>query len=276
MAELRVASDGLPARVIKAHTLEKFDRHRKYCATFNTGMQYHWKDNRGYLELFAGPGIAIDEETGEEVEGCPLLAASMKKPPFNRLAFVERDPELAAALEQRLHTRGLDKAVAQVFAGDANDREVLAQAIAFLPNPGLVFTFIVPEEINNEWKALEFLAARRYPRLDFLINLPINAIERAVGRGHHKPISRVIGHDRWLDEVRRGEDPATAIRRAYRDQLSSLGFKVVRDKQITIAGTSRNIYDLFFASREPRAGEFWDSIAKIEASGQRSLLEELR
>jgi three-Cys-motif partner protein len=262
--------------VIKAHTLEKFDRHRKYCATFNTGMRYHWKDNRGYFELFAGPDLAIDEETGEEVEGGPLLAASMKKPPFNRLAFVEQDLELAAALEQRLRARGFDEAVARVFAGDANDRVVLAQAIAVLPNPGLVFTFIDPEDINNEWEALEFLATRRYPRLDFLINLPINAIERAIGRRHYKPISRVIGHDRWLMEVQRGEDPATVVRRAYRDQLHNLGFEVVRDKQITIAGTSRNIYDLFFASREPRAGEFWDSIAKIEASGQRSLLGESR
>ena len=98
MAELRIASDGLPARVIKAHTLEKFDRHASTAPPSNTGMQYHWKDNRGYLELFAGPGL------------------------------------------------------------------------------------IDPEDINNEWKALEFLAARRYPRLEFLINLPINAIERAIGR----------------------------------------------------------------------------------------------
>lgn len=54
--ELRTASDGLPARVVKAHTLEKFDRHGKYCATFNNAMRYFWKENRGYLELFAGPG----------------------------------------------------------------------------------------------------------------------------------------------------------------------------------------------------------------------------
>ena len=267
----RTASDELPARVVKAHSHEKFDRHGKYCSTFNTAMKNHWVENRGYLELFAGPGRAIDDETGEEVDGCPLIAAGRRNPPFNKLAFVELEPELANALERRLRARGLNEDVARVFVGDANDHDVLAQAIAFLPNPGLAFTFVDPEDINNEWHALEFIARRQYPRLDFLINLPINAIERAVGRGHFDPITRVIGHDRWLERVRRGEDPATVVRDAYREQLESLGFDVVRDKQITIMGTSRNIYDLFFASRSPRAGEFWDLIEKIESSGQRAL-----
>jgi three-Cys-motif partner protein len=273
VSEIRVASDGLPARVVKQHTLEKFDRHRKYCATFNTGMKNLWRRNRGYLELFAGPGLAIDEETGDEVEGCPLLAASMRRPGFNRLAFVERDEELALSLRERLRTRGLSDDRARVFPGDANDPDILAAAVAFLPNPGLVFAFIDPEDINNEWLALEFLARRRYPRLDFLINLPVNAIERAVGRGHLEPIIRVVGHDRWVPAVKRGEDIAAVIRAAYTDQLESLHFEVVRDKQITITGTARNIYDLFFASRHPRAGKFWDEIEKIEASGQRSLFD---
>lgn len=272
-ADIQKASDGLPARVIRPHTLEKFDRHGKYCSAFNTAMKNRWVENRGYLELFAGPGLAIDAETGEEVLGCPLIAASRKNPGFSRLAFVELDTELADALEQRLRAHGLDEAKARVFQGDANDPAVLGAALGFLPNPGLVFTFIDPEDINNEWRAVDFLAHRNYPRLDFLINLPINAIERAIGRKHYEPINRVIGHDRWLDEVLAGEDPATVIRAAYTRQLESLQFAIVRDKQITIAGSARNMYDLFFASRNPRAGELWDAIEKIQASGQRHLFD---
>jgi three-Cys-motif partner protein len=266
-----LAKDGLPARKIKFHTREKFDRHASYCAVFNNAMRYHWKDNRGYLELFAGSGLAIDDETGEELDGCPLLAASMKEPGFARLAFVERDPALAAALEQRLQARGLGPDVAQVFTGDANDPEVLAAAIAFLPNPGLVFTFIDPEDVNSDWNAIAFIAARTYPRFDFLINLPVNAIERAIGRAHYVPVTRVIGHDRWLVRVQTGEDPGGVIRDEFRKQLESLGFSFVADKEIKIAGSSRNMYDLFFASRNPRALDLWKSIERIEASGQRAL-----
>jgi len=42
--------------------------------------------------------------------------------------------------------------------GDANDRTVLARALDFMPNPGLVF--VDPEDINNEWQAAAFLADR--------------------------------------------------------------------------------------------------------------------
>ena len=33
-----IASDGLPAREVHFHTREKFDRHGKYCSTFNNAM----------------------------------------------------------------------------------------------------------------------------------------------------------------------------------------------------------------------------------------------
>jgi hypothetical protein len=81
----------------------------------------------------------------------------------------------------------------------------------------------------------------------------------------------VIGHDRWLVRVQTGEDPGGVIRDEFRKQLESLGFSFVADKEIKIAGSSRNMYDLFFASRNPRALDLWKSIERIEASGQRAL-----
>lgn len=273
MAELRIAADGLPARVVKAHTLEKFDRHRKYCSTFNTGMKFKWPHNRGYLELFAGPGLAIDDDTNAEVDGCPLLAAGISQPGFNKLAFVELDPELADALEQRLRARGHGPDIAKVIVGNANDHGVLTEAIAFLANPGLGFVFIDPEDVNNEWHALEFLAARNYPRLDFMVNLPVNGIERAGGNRRYCAITRVVGNERWIEYLGEGENYAAAVRRAFREQLEEAGFDV-RSKQVTVSGSARVVYDLFFASKSPTAGTFWDSIAKIESSGQRSLFDE--
>jgi hypothetical protein len=60
MIENPVAADGLPARKIKPHTLEKFDRHGQYCAIFTNGMKEQWREpggapgsRLGYLELFA-------------------------------------------------------------------------------------------------------------------------------------------------------------------------------------------------------------------------------
>jgi hypothetical protein len=90
-------------------------------------MKGHWTEpggapgsRLGYLELFAGPGVAIvDGRAIDQVDGCPLIAAPEDGTLFARLAFVEWDPELADALEQRLRRRGYGPDRALVIAGDA-------------------------------------------------------------------------------------------------------------------------------------------------------------
>jgi hypothetical protein len=110
-----VASDGLPARLIKPHTLEKFDYHDRYCGIVAVGMPGSWGGNVGYLELMAGSGIAMNAETGIEVEASPLRSAVAGPPGFCRLAYVEADEELAAALAKRLRARGHGSDRARVF-----------------------------------------------------------------------------------------------------------------------------------------------------------------
>jgi three-Cys-motif partner protein len=156
MADTVTASDDLLARVIKPHTLEKFDRHSRYCDIFK-GVSYSWEGHLGYVELFAGPGLAVVE--GIEVEGSPLLAA--KSSTFEKLAFVEWDHSLANALEQRLRAAGFGADRALVICGDANDAGVLEKAMNFLPAPGLIYAFIDPEDIKGDWHAIEFLNSRR-------------------------------------------------------------------------------------------------------------------
>lgn len=43
MSHVEVGSDGLPVRVIKPHTLEKYDRHENYCGIFTSGMKDRWR-----------------------------------------------------------------------------------------------------------------------------------------------------------------------------------------------------------------------------------------
>jgi hypothetical protein len=78
MTDIVQASDGLSARVIKSHTLDKFDRHKQRDLHERHGRQVERAgppgSRLGHLELFAGPGIAICD--GEEFDGCPLIAAT--------------------------------------------------------------------------------------------------------------------------------------------------------------------------------------------------------
>jgi three-Cys-motif partner protein len=261
-----IATDGLPARIIKAHTHEKFDRHRRYCSIFNGGMRKHWPDNRGYLELFASSGIALDGR--DEVEGCPLNAA-MCDPPFQRLAFVEFSEPLAAALEERFRRRGIGPDRVRVFLGDANNPDVLAEAMSFLPKPGLNFAFIDPEDINGHWGAVEFLASLHpAQRVDFLINLPIGSMKR---NPTSKAITAVLGTDEWEPRVRAGEPLGLVFRETYALQFKRLGFIVAEHTEIRAEANNTPVYDLVFASRHHRALDFWRKIEAVAPNGQRQL-----
>jgi three-Cys-motif partner protein len=260
-----IASDGLPARLIKPHSLEKFDRHRKYCTIFNNGMKSLWVGNRGYLELFAATGLAVVEEDGSEVDGCPLLAAQAE---FSRLAFVEFNPTLAAALKQRLRHRGVSADRARVFCGDANDPSVLAEALTFLPDPGLNFVFIDPEDINGDWDAIKFLASYGRQRVDFLVNLPIGSMKR---NHRSKAITAVLGTDAWEPRVLAGEPLGLVFRETLAAQFQRIGFQVAEHMEIRAFANQTPVYDLVFASRNARAIDFWRKIQKINPYGQRQL-----
>jgi hypothetical protein len=94
-----VASDGLAARLIKPHRLEKFDYHDRYYEIVAVGMPGKWDGNVGYIELMAGSGTAMTA-TGEEIEASPLRAAGQLG--FRRLAYVEADEDLASRGHQPL------------------------------------------------------------------------------------------------------------------------------------------------------------------------------
>jgi hypothetical protein len=90
-----VASDGLPARLIKPHTLEKFDYHDRYCGIVAVGMPGSWGGNVGYLELMAGSGIAMNAETLCLLRG--TCAASSMRGGINRSVIGGNHAEQAGA-----------------------------------------------------------------------------------------------------------------------------------------------------------------------------------
>jgi three-Cys-motif partner protein len=262
-----VAADDLPARLIKPHTLEKFDYHDRYCEIVAVGMPGKWDGNVGYLELMAGSGIAMSAATGEEIEASPLRAAGQLG--FRRLAYVEADEDLASALARRLRARGHSTDRARVFRGDANDPEVLERALAFLGR-GLLVTFIDPEDINHWWTTNAFLASRRRS-IDFLINLPIGPMKRELGNGRFDSTVRVIGTDEWIPRYKAGEHAGTLLRSTYADQFKTLGFPDPKHEQIRSTDNQAPLYDLVFASRHPRAHDFWDRITARNVYGQARL-----
>jgi len=135
------AADGLPARVSGAWAREKLEYLAKYMSIFNVGIKN--KSERVYIDLMAGPGRCVEDDTGDEFDGSPLLAVNQKEP-FTETVLVEGDAALAAALRQRVEGR------ATVVEADCNHTALIEQlrdrlgygrlGLAFADNLGLDVT----------------------------------------------------------------------------------------------------------------------------------------
>jgi three-Cys-motif partner protein len=94
---LLLASDGLPARKSGEWAKRKLHFLRNYCGITTVAMRKKWRLQ--YLDVMAGPGRCKIKETGEEFPGSPFVALDYN---FHDFFFIEEDPDLANALQQRV------------------------------------------------------------------------------------------------------------------------------------------------------------------------------
>jgi three-Cys-motif partner protein len=180
---------------------------------------------------------------------------------------VEFNPTLAAALERRFLDRGVSPDRARVFCGDAHDPHVLGDALAFLPDPGLTFTFIDPEDINGHWDAIRFLGSHRTQRIDFLVNVPIGSMKR---NDTSKAISAVLGTDAWEPRVKAGEPLGLVFRETLAAQFRLSVSRWPEHMEVRAFANQTPVYDLVFASRNPRAIDFWRRSRRSTRTGSAS------
>jgi hypothetical protein len=99
-AGLTITSDGLPARIVKDHSAEKSWAVSRDLDTVGRAMVRQWFPVH-YLELFSGPGVLLNEGTGEEMVGSPLEALLIRRP-FDRYVFSDFNKTCTDALDARL------------------------------------------------------------------------------------------------------------------------------------------------------------------------------
>src|SRR5690242_17874507 len=125
---------------------------------FNVAMKEKW--HRTYLDLLAGSGRCIQQDTGEEFEGSPLRAIGCKHP-FSELIFIEEDARLVAALTERVGS------AATVINDNCNNPEVIARireslgygklGLAFIDNLGLDVPLSTIEQLTERCKVDLFI-----------------------------------------------------------------------------------------------------------------------
>jgi three-Cys-motif partner protein len=277
-SDYRIIADELPARISGVWAKEKLYYVQRYMSIFNGGMKKLWS-SRTYLDLLAGCGRNVLKDSAEEFDGSPLIALACK-PAFSEMLFVEQDPDLAAALQARVVTRGGRPDM--VVVADAN-APMLATMVheRFSPHAlGLMFVDCLGMEI--ELKTIARLAKGR--KMDLLLTFQVNDLTRNVPlalKGEQDPerIDRFFGTTGWREVAARFDlaeiaspDLGAALTDFYCEQLKTIGYTHVEPHKRLMRNTvSAPLYRLILAAKHARAIEFFQKISQIESHGQRGL-----
>jgi three-Cys-motif partner protein len=265
--------DGLPARVSGPWAREKLTYLRKYMHIFSVGMKNRFP-NRVYIDLLAGPGRCIEEDTLDEFDGSPLLALACEEP-FTRVLLVEGDTTLSDALRSRVGDR------ATIFADDCNDPGVIQAIRQSLGPETLALAFIDNLGLDVPLSTIRRLTVGK--RVDLCITFQTGDLRRnlesAVRGGDEARWDAFFGDRAWrpiaIDAARRNlsaAETATELLDHYGDQLRTLGYGTVRHS-LRAMRNSRNVdlYRVVLAGKHPKAGEFFDKVSTIDPYGQRTL-----
>lgn len=264
--ELRVAPDGHPARVVKAHNVHKAGFITKYAHTVAAAMKNRWAA-RAYIDLYAGPGICWVQDTGEFVLGSPLIAMEAS-PQFTHYVFVDMDSRCTAALEHRLAGSG-----ATVITADSNAPITISEVRAAFPRRScLSLALLDPQGCTLRLDTVRDLTHDR--PMDLLINFPVLNLYRGLRACDWHILEAVLGPN-WPRGGYAGykgiEGWGMAVRQHFRDELAEFGYRHTSAREVRSDTRNGPLYDFLLASRHGLASKLFEDVTKETARGQRAL-----
>jgi three-Cys-motif partner protein len=268
--DTNLGSDGLPVLVQGSWSQDKLYFVRYFSSLFNGGMKKRWP-TRAYVDLFAGPGLCKDRDTGAEFDGSPLAALDCQTP-FTHLFFNDINKDFVDALskrQERLHPQ----ANAEYLNLDCNQA---AQEIAGkIPRGALTLAFIDPWNYALEFGSLAHLGQRE--ATDLIVTFHTGAIKRNARR-ELAAVDAFLGDQNWKARYFESQDDVSrsateSLIDTFRNGLrSNLGYTEFGDPMPIKNSTGLPIFYLLFASKHPRGLDFWEKSSKKLRSGQRVML----
>lgn len=255
-------------------TIAKLDTLEKYLNAYTTALKYKpRKDNPFklmYIDAFAGTGeykSRQEDPSGAQVviDGSSRRAINIKNKPFDRLIFIEKDPEKYGKL-LRLKRENVLRDI-QVKNYDANSF-LLNMRRDWAKWRGVLF--LDPFATEVEWSTIVKVA--EFNALDTWLLFPISAITRIlptskkpedVSRKWADKLNRIFGDDSWRDlyqeqqslfgcELSQRAPGIDGIRRIYRNKLKGL-FKqrFMEESKLFVNSKNAPLFEFMFCVGNP-------------------------
>ncbi len=264
--------DGLPVQCVGSWTKDKHDYLRRYIGATRAARAKYLPPAPGgaaFIDLFAGPGRSRVRETGELIDGSPLIAAKHEASPFTQIICCDADAENQAALTKRTEA---DRGRASVVPGDCND--LIETIVSKVPKDGLNLALVDPFNLAAlRFTTLAELGALH--RMDLIVFFPIGEIRRNLkaNRKRYAPLlSRALGTEEWSATVRSTTEVPRLIAVFHRQLQEQCGYTPNRTYNAPIrTGSQVPLYHLVFGSKHPRGDKIWENVTRRTRSGQRRL-----
>jgi three-Cys-motif partner protein len=264
--------DGLPLDEVGAWAKDKHDRLRKYVDISRATRRKFVQGSGGatYIDLYCGAGCAVVRESGEIIDGSPLVAfkcATEGGVPFSEFYVADTDQEKCNACVKRIADAG-GHALAATGAAEITAARIVSQ----LNKYGLHFAFLDPYNLDDlPFSVIESFSSLK--RIDLLIHVSAQDLQRnldAYSMSTDGPLDRFAPGWRTVVDLKQSK---RATRAAYVEywisKMSMLGLPPARHAEL-ISGTTKNqrLYWLIFVSRSDFAKNLWDKIRNVSGQGQ--------
>lgn len=265
--------DGLPISEVGDWTLEKHDRLRRY-VDISRGVRKQFVGRAGatYIDPFSGPGRSRIRETGQLIDGSPIVAATKALEggaPFTNVFIADIEQANVDAVRQRLAAHGV---APRTLTGPAE--ETVRQIVPQLDPYGLHFAFLDPFNLDAlPFTMIEELAKVRH--MDILIHVSAQDLQRNLRRYIAEdggPLDRVAPG--WRDVIdRRNRDETIRVRflEHWLNLIRKLDMAPSHGIELVSGRRNQPLYWLVLMARHSRAVEFWEKIRNVTPQGRLGL-----
>jgi three-Cys-motif partner protein len=222
-----------------------------------------------YIDLFCGSGRAKVRDTGEIIDGSPLVAyraAVASADPFTEIHLADVDRSRCEAAAARIAALG---GTAKIYPGRAD--KLVGEVVQKLNPHGLHFAFLDPFNLGDlPFSVLAELAAVK--RMDMLVHVSAQDLQRNLRRYIDSKTCTLDGFSPGWRQVVDKRQTDRSIRQAilqhWLGRIRSLDMAPSEGIELVTADRNQQLYWLVFISRHERAADFWDKIRNPSSQGR--------
>lgn len=214
-------------------------------------MKKNWKGGIRYVDLLAGSGTTLVQETKDVVKGSPFAVQHYALRPFEDYILVERNEERYKALLQ--NSKYLGK-ITEPKKGDCNKIVKELFSNPYYHN----FVFIDMEGFDLTWDNMEFLIKSQS---DIMINFPTSSFERTAALENQHCLNDFFGDTSWIEQAIDREEFLNLYMNKLKRAFSYFRSKVPYIEPIRV-GTKSYFYDMILVCKYGGYVNAWEDARK--------------